>query len=124
MFQDNKQQIYAIAGATLLSAFSLGAVLMFTDPGQASAGTFGFFYLSVFLFAFGTFTLLGLSLRRWLAPKMFVLNFYTSLRQALLVALLLVVSLLLLGQRLLFWWVELSLVLLLLSIEFFLSLKS
>lgn len=124
MFQNHKHQIYSIIGATLLSAFSLVSVVLFTSPAEASAITFSFFYLSVFLFSFGTSTLLGLGIRRWLTPKMFVLNFYISLRQALLVALLLVISLLLLGEHLLFWWLEASLILLLLSVEFFMSLKS
>jgi hypothetical protein len=124
MFQNHKQQIYTILGATLISVFSLASVVVFTNPAEASAVTFGFFYLSIFLFSFGSFTLLGLGIRRWLAPKMFVHNFYTSLRQALLVALLIVISLLLLGQHLLFWWVQASLILFLLSVEFFMSLKS
>lgn len=124
MFQNHKQQIYTILGATLLSIFSLASIIVFTNPAKASAVTFGFFYLSIFLFSFGSFTLLGLGVRRWLAPKMFVYNFYISLRQAFLVALLVVVSLLLLGQHLLFWWVQASLILLLLSVEFFMSLKS
>lgn len=124
MLKTYQQQIYSIAGATLLSGFSLASVIIFTDPEQASAVVFLFLYLSAFLFSFGFFTLLGLLLRRYLAPTMFVLNFYTSLRQALLVALLITLSLVLLGQHLLFWWVELSLVLLLISIEFFLSLKA
>lgn len=124
MLQNHKQQIYAIAGATLLAALSLISIISFTDPNQASGLLFSFFYLSVFLLSFGVFTLLGLGLRRWLAPKMFVANFYTSLRQGFLVSLLMAVSLLLMGLHLLFWWVELSLILLLLSVEFFLSLNA
>ena len=124
MFQNYKHQIYIILSATLLSAFSLVSIIMATSPTEASAFTFGFFYLSVFLFSFGCFTLLGLGIRRWLAPKMFIQNFFVSLRQAVLVAFLIVASLLLLSHHLLFWWVEVSLILLLLSVEFFMSLKS
>lgn len=124
MFKNFKHQIYSILGATLLSAFSLVSIIMATNPEEASVATFCFFYLSIFLLSFGCFTLLGLGIRRWLAPKMFVQNYFVSLRQAVLVALLVVASLMLLGHHLLFWWVEASLVLLLLSVEFFMSLKS
>lgn len=76
------------------------------------------------MLSFGLFTLIGLGVRRWLAPKMFVINFYTSLRQGFLVALLAALSLLLMSLHLLFWWVELSLVLLLLCVELFLNLNA
>lgn len=124
MFQNHKHQIYAIGISTLLSGLSLLCIILFTDPYQASGLLFSFFYLSVFMFSFGLFTLIGLGVRRWLAPKMFVINFYTSLRQGFLVALLAALNLLLMSLNLLFWWVELSLVLLLVCVEFFLNLNA
>lgn len=111
-------------GATVvLSAFCLFAILKFTDPYTASKLTLVFFYLSLFLFALAAFTILGLGIRQWLSPKIYVLNLSASFRQALLLALLAIISFLLLAGRLLFWWVELSIILFFLCIEIFLNLK-
>jgi hypothetical protein len=118
-----KQQIIFIVFSTLLAGFSLTSILNFTDPGSASLATFVFFYLSLFLLSLGIFIIIGLGLRQWLGPKVYIIDFGNSFRQALLVSILITVSLLLLSKQLLFWWVEGSLVLFLLFVEIFLNLK-
>jgi len=120
---DPKKQVSLIVFSTLLAAFSLASILNFTDPASAGAVTFVFFYLSLFLFTLGLLCLIGLGLRQWLAPGLYVVNFANSFRQAFLVALLLVASFWLLSLKLLFWWVELSLILFLSAVEAFLNLK-
>lgn len=123
MITQPKQQVITIAFSTFLAAFSLAAIINFTDPGQSSPVTFVFFYLSLLLFCLGCFTLLGLGLRQWLLPGRYVKNLGNSFRQALLLALLIVISFVLLAQRLLFWWVELTLVLFFAAVEIFLNVQ-
>lgn len=123
MFKTPKQQVLFLLFSTILAAFSLGSILDFTDPATASPLTFIFLYASLFLMALGAFTVLGLALRQWLWPGLYVVNLSSSFRQAMLVAILVVVSFILLSKRLLFWWVEGSLILFLAFIEAFLNLK-
>jgi len=107
----------------VLAAFSLASIINFTNPDTSGALTFAFFYLSLFLLALGLLTLIGLGLRQKLAPGHYLLNFSASFRQAFLIALIIVISFWLLSLRLLFWWVELSLILFFAALEAFLNLK-
>lgn len=118
-----KKQLGLIILSTLLAAFSLGSIITFTDPRTSSLLTFGFFYASLFLMLLGLFTLIGMGLRHWLAAGLYVVNLRSSFRQALLIALLITISFWLLSVRLMFWWVELSLILFFGAIEAFLNLK-
>lgn len=124
MYKTPKQQLATIFFSTLLAAFSLGSIITFTDPYMAGLATHGFFYLSLFLVSLGIFTLMGIALRRLLAPRTYIINLSSSFRQAFLVSLLISASFLLQSQRLLFWWVEGSLILFLLFVEIFFSLKA
>lgn len=124
MLKAPRQQVALIGISTVLAGFSLISIINFTDPGQSSLLTFAFFYLSLFITALGLSTILGLSLRQMLGQKVFVVNLGTSFRQGILIAILVLVSFLLLSQDLLFWWVELSLILFLLFVEIFLNLKT
>lgn len=123
MFKTAKQQVAFIAISVALTAFSLASIVNFTDPYAAPRLTLAFFYLSLMLFCLGLFTLIGLGFRQWLTPKIFVLNLSQSFRQALLLSFLVTISFVLLAAKLLFWWVEASLVLFFLSIEILLNLK-
>ena len=123
MSSNPKKQLSLIFFSTLLAAFSLGSIINFTDPGSASWLTFGFFYASLFLTTLGLFTLIGMGLRHWLSLGLYILDLRASFRQALLIALLIVISFWLLSVRLMFWWVELSLILFLAAVEAFLNLK-
>lgn len=118
-----KRQVSLIILSTVMAAFSLGSIISFSDPGSASRVTFCFLYVSLMLFSVGIFTLLGLGLRNLLSPGLYVINFTASLRQGLLISALIIASFILLSMQLLFWWVELSLILFLSAIEIFLNLK-
>ena len=118
-----KKQLSLIVFSTVLAGFSMGAIVSFTDPGSASWLTFGFFYASLFLTALGLFTLIGMGLRQRLWPGLYIVNLSSSFRQALLIAILIVASFWLLSARLMFWWVELSLILFLGAVEAFINLK-
>lgn len=123
MFKTTKQQVAFIIFSILLAGFSLGSIIYFTDPGNASPLTFGFFYLSLFLFSLGVFTLIGLALRHWVHKGVYIINLSNSFRQGLLISVLIVASFILLARHLLFWWVEMSLILFLAFVEAFLNLK-
>lgn len=123
MSTNPKKQVSLIIFSTVLAAFSLASIINFTDPNSSSRITFAFFYLSLFLFSLGIFTLIGLGLRKALHGGLYVINLNNSFRQGLLLGLLVTVSFLLISLRLLFWWVELSLVLFLAFVEGFLNLK-
>ena len=118
-----KSQITLLVASTFLAAFSLASIVNFTDPLTASWITFTCFYFSLFITVLGTFTILGLLFRQWLWPGRYVINLNNGFRQALLVAILVTVSFLLLSHRLLFWWMEASLILFLIFVEAFLTLK-
>jgi hypothetical protein len=123
MATNPKKQLTLIVLSTVLAGFSLASIVSFADPQSSSWITFAFFYASLFLVALGIFTLIGLGLRQWLWPGLYMLNLSNSLRQGILVAILIVISFLLLSKSLLFWWVELSLILFLSAVEGFLNLK-
>lgn len=123
MISGPKQQLAVIGFSTFLAAFSLAAIANYTDPGDASVATFCLFYLSLFLFCLGLLTLIGLGIRKWMLPGHYIKNLADSFRQAFLISLLVVTSFLLLANKLLFWWVEASLILLFCLVEIFLSLK-
>jgi len=123
MFKTPKQQVLFLVFSTILAAFSLGSILNFTEPATATLVTFSFLYASLFIVVLGAFTVIGLVLRQWLWPALYVVNLSNSFRQALLMAILVVVSALLLSQGILFWWVEGSLILFLIFLEAFLNLK-
>ena len=118
-----KKHVILLSFSTLLAAFSLGSIISFTDPTETSWITFTFFYISLFLVCLGIFTLIGLGLRQWLWPKLYVINLGNSFRQAILISLLIVASFMLLAARLMFWWVEATMILFLIMIEGFLNLK-
>jgi len=118
-----KQQITILGLSAGLSAFSLASILNFTDPFKAGWGLFALFYLSVFLFAFSALSLLAFGVKRWLWPKIFISDLTSSLRQGALMAVFVTVSVLLQMNGILFWWLELSLILFFIVFEIFINLK-
>lgn len=118
----NKQIIIVIISG-LLSAFSLASILNFTDPYQANWIVFAFFYLSLLLFSFSCLTLLAFLVKRWLWPKIYLVDFYLSIRQGALLAVFITISVALQLNGILFWWLEMSLILFLVVIEIFINLK-
>jgi len=118
-----KQQVTLIAFSTFLAGFSLASIISFTDPESAGRVTFAFFYASLFIVSLGAFTLIGLGLRQKFYPGHYVLNLGNSFRQGFFAGILIAASFALLSERLLFWWIELSLILFLAAVEGFLNLK-
>lgn len=118
-----KIQISLIIVSTVLAGLSLAAIVSYTDPKNSGVTTFIFLYLSLFLLGLGGFTLLGLSVRQALWPGKYISNLSHSFRQSLLLSIIIAVSFWLQGQKILFWWVELSLILFMGAIEAFLNLK-
>ena len=122
MFKPFHQHIILIGLSTLLAVFSAMSIVWFTDPQTAGALTFTFFYASFFLAALGMAVIVGLIIRQLLFPGLYVTHLSNAFRQASLVAVLITSSLILQAQRLLYWWVEGSLILLIVAVEIFLSL--
>ncbi|MBI3231774.1 MAG: hypothetical protein HYZ51_01695 [Candidatus Doudnabacteria bacterium] len=110
--------------SAVLSTFSLASILNFTDPYEASALVFMFFYLSLFLLSFSVFTLLAFGIKRWLWPKIFVNDLSGSLRQGLLLAIFLTLAIALQLNGIFFWWLELSLLIFFMVLEIFVNLKN
>ena len=123
MFKHFHQHLVLISLSTILAGFSLASIVFFTDPYTAGLFTDIFFYLSLFLTSLGVFVIVGLVVRQLFFPGLYITHLGQSFRQALLLSILITVSMVLQSQRLLYWWVEGSLILLLLFIEIFLSLK-
>lgn len=112
-----------ISMGTLLSAFSLGCVLAFSDPYTSGFFVHAFLYLSLFMTACGIFVLLGLILRLRFAQGLYINNLAVSFRQAIFASTLGTFSLFLQAKGLLFWWVALTLFLFFLSLEIFINTK-
>lgn len=124
MFKSRANQILIIIPSTALAAFSLISVLIFIDPFKASLFIFVIFYLSLFLVCLGLFTILGLILRKLFSKKIYIIQLSQSFRQAVLISLLITFSAFLQANNLLFWWVEISLVLFLIFFEIFANIKN
>jgi hypothetical protein len=119
MSESIKTHLILIIGGTLVAAFSLGSIIKFSDPNQAGILLFVFLYLSIFLTCLGVFTGFGLLVRRKSLKEKYHESLAQSSRQALLLAILITLSLILQSFRLLYWWVELTLILFLLFVEIF-----
>jgi hypothetical protein len=111
-----------IAIGTALCLCSLLSVIYLSDPYTDGLVAHTFFHLSLFLTVAGLVTGIGLAIRKKFAQGQYLSNLAVSFRQGILVAVLITASLLLLSHGILFWWVELTLVLFLLFLELFLNL--
>ncbi len=121
MLEKAKTKIIGLVCATLAFLFSFVSVLYYADPYNGSWVTFLLFYSSVFFLITGTMTLIGLGLRQRYFPNLFNVNLLISARQATLIAILVLSSFALQSQRLLFWWVELSIIVFFIVLEIFIS---
>lgn len=111
-----------IAVGTALCLGSLISVLYLSDPYADGLVAHIFFHLSLFLTIAGIATAVGLILRQRYGKGLYISNLGVAFRQAVFLALFVVGSLLLLSHGLLFWWVELTLILFLVFFELFLNL--
>lgn len=119
----SRSHLILIGFGTLLSAFSLGCIINFTDPYSAGLLTHLLFYLSFFMASLGLCTLIGLALRLRFQEGLYINHLAVSVRQAALVSILAVISLGLQAKGLLFWWVAATLFLFFLSLEVFINTK-
>lgn len=118
-----KKQILTLAISAILSAFSLASILNFTDPYEAGKTVFVFFYISIFLLSFSVFSLAIFLTKRWLWPHIYLSDLSASFRQGVIIALFLTLLIILQIGGILFWWLEISLILFLVILEIFINLK-
>lgn len=111
-----------IAFGTLLCLGSLISVLYLSDPYADGAMSHVFFHLSLFLTITGLTTGVGLIVRQKYGSGLYITNLAIAFRQAVFVAIFITGSLLLLSHGILYWWVELTLILFLVFFELFLNL--
>ncbi len=93
--------------ATVVAWICWLAVIMSVNPHDAGWWGFGLFYLTLFLSLFGSFAILGFTLRSIVSFRRSTSRYRvsTSLRQGFLWALALIIGLGLQGQRLLSMWI-------------------
>ncbi len=114
-----KAYILPLIAGTLLSFSAFLSVIWFVDPFVGGVSAHFFFYLTLFLTSAGAFTLLGVVLRKKLSPGIINDQMVVSFRQAILLSLLLSGLLLLKANHLLFWWVGITLILFIITVEVF-----
>ena len=119
-----KQQIAILSGSGVMAAFSLASILNFTDPYKSSWLVFGLFYLSIILLSFSALTLISFFIKRWLWPKIYLNDLSLSLRHGFLISVLITLTIALQINGVLFWWLELSLMLFFVCIEIFINIKT
>ncbi len=121
MHNTTRNYLVPISIGTLLSVAAFLSVLWFVDPFTSGLLQHIFFYLTLFLASAGLMTLVGIQLRKKVAPGMFTEQLRTSFRQGILLSLMVIGLLILQVSGLLFWWVGLTLVLFIITVEIFLN---
>ena len=113
--------LISLLGA-VLAAFVMGLVITYTDPFATGTLALLLFYVSVFACTASLVMALGLFSRNKFALGPVEAMVTPAFRQACFIALLVVVSLFLQSERLLYWWVEISIILFFTFIEMFFNL--
>lgn len=119
MHHTTKTYILPLIAGTILSFAAWLSVLWFVDPFSTGILSHSFFYLTLFLTAVGAFAILGIALRKRYLPGIMSEQLATSLRQAVLLAVLLTGLLLLQANNLLYWWIGAIMILFIITIEIF-----
>ncbi len=115
--------------AVILAGGCLIAILLYLDPNSSNILTFILLYLSLLIALAGIFTLTGFLIRRisrrrsTLPVKVAINNLEVSFRQGILLSIIFVIALILQSQRVLSWWYVLVLLILITSVEWWLSRK-
>jgi len=117
MHHTTRAYFVPVGAGTLFSLLALVLIVWFVNPFAAGAIAHTFFYISLFLSAVGIFTLIGVQLRKRLLPGILVEQLRVSFRQAFLIGIIITGLILLQANDLLFWWVGLTLILFITSIE-------
>lgn len=121
MHQTTRSYLIPISIGTLLCIAAFASVVWFVDPFTAGSLAHFFFYLTLFLALVGLITIGGISARKRFSPGMFTEQLRISFRQAILLSLLIIGLLILQVFSLLFWWVGLTLILFIITVEIFLN---
>lgn len=121
MHHTTRSYIVPIAIGSLLCLAAFGSVVWSVDPYTSGWIGHAFFFLTLFLSLLGIFTLAEIFFRKRFSPGMFTEQLRASFRQSFLLALLVVCLLLLQIFSLLFWWVGLTLILFIITVEIFLN---
>jgi len=93
--------------ATIFSWLGWLLVIINVNPYEAAWWGFALFYALLFLCLFGTFSVVGYTIRSVMKTKRVTIRFRitTAFRQSLLWSTSLIIALALQGQRLLTWWI-------------------
>lgn len=103
--QSYRQYLLTIGFTAFLSWIAWGMVVAKLDPYESTALALGLFFISLFFSLIGTFTLIGLGLRRWLGKnEIYYHHLSVSLRQGLLLSLCTLLSVGFLIMGVLKWW--------------------
>lgn len=121
MHQTTRTYLIPITIGTLLSTAAFASVLWSVDPFTSGWAGHIFFFLTLFLTLCGLLTLGGIYFRKKFSPGMFTEQLRISFRQAFLLALLIISLIILQIFSLLFWWVGLTLILFIITVEIFLN---
>lgn len=116
-----KSHLSQIIVGTVLSLLSLVSIVLYTDPFTSGLVTHFVFYVSLYFFVSGVAIVLGMYIRRYIAPNLYATTFWESFRQGMFVGIMVVACMLLQAQGLLFWWIVLGLVLFLVVCELLFS---
>ena len=108
-----------ISIGSILSLAGFISVLIAVDP--FTSGLLGhiFFYLTLFLSLSGVITLIGLIIRKRFSPGIYSEQIRISSRQAILLSILILSLLILQTFGLLLWWVGITLILFIITLEIF-----
>ena len=121
MHHTTRNYLIPISIGTILSLAGFVSVVLFVDPFTSAVLPHFFFYLTLFLTLAGAMTILGTAFRKRMKPGMFTEQLRISFRQAILLAMLIIGLLLLQVFNLLFWWVGVTVVLFIITVEIFLN---
>lgn len=88
-----KSYLLLMAGTTLIAYLALASIVLYFDPFQSGLVVIIFFYVSIFLAALGTFSVLGFLLRHfWGDDGVIFRQVITSFRQAIWLSLIVVAA--------------------------------
>ncbi len=119
--QTTKQYLLPLLAGSVVAITGFIFTIIYTDPYQAGILGHVIFYLTLFLFTTGFFTIINLLIRKRFFPGIYSELFRVSMRQGILIGMLIVSLVLLEAFNLLFWWVGLTLTLFLIALESFLT---
>lgn len=121
MHQTTKQYLLPLLAGSLVAITGFVFTVIYTDPYQVGILGHIIFYLTLFLFTCGIFTMVNLLIRKRFFPGIYSELFRVSLRQGILIGILLTSLVFLEAANLLFWWVGITLTLFLIALESFLT---